>query len=393
MPPKTSPKPLAGRPTGSKPTAGKTTSNKPVASRPADSRPAGGQRLGGPPIDNEVSALQAQVSRLQDKVRLSEVRDGVEDLQTRVHSLPHRVANLRRGGYAFEKELEDEAVDIVRQWGALQPSLTSQINQQSTGLQAGLRPIENQMSQVVRLKGSPNAARPMLNSVKTAADQLETKAGSAERMLRGMYDSLGSPVSKAERHLFELERLLQQLAEASFTLMPTESGIRAVKAVWYQGRERDEDPDGVLFLTDQRLIFEQKEEVATKKVLFITTEKKKVQEIEWEAPVALVENVTTSKQGMLKNEDHIHVDFASGAPYQKIDLHIWQASEDWVRLINQARSRDFDQSRAIAIDQAAAERVKDAPTECPACGGAITQVILRGMDSITCEYCGHVTRL
>jgi len=115
--------------------------------------------------------------------------------------------------------------------------------------------------------------------------------------------------------------------------------------------------------------------------------------LEWEAPVALVENVTTSKHGMLKNEDHIHINFGSGAPYSRIDLHIWQSCDEWVRLINRAKARDFDQGRTIAIDQAEAEKVTSAPSQCPNCGANITQVVMRGMDNIKCEYCGFVIRL
>jgi prefoldin subunit 5 len=382
------PKPVQPKPTQTI----KSTPAKPVQPKPVQPRPAGGQDQ--QQIESEINALQSQVSRLEDLARLSDVRDAAEDFQTRVRAMPQRVANLRQGGYAFEKELEDQAADFVRQWGSLYPSVTSQINQQSAALQAQLRTINNQLTQLARLKSNPTAARPVLNSAKSAADQLDAKAESAGRMVKGMYDNLESQVSGVDRHLTAVEWMMQQLAEAAFTLLPTESGIMAVKAVWYQGgKERDEDPDGVLYLTDQRLLFEQKEVVATKKVLFITTEKKKVQELEWEAPVALVESVTTSKHGLMKNEDHIHIHFGSGAPYSLIDLHIWQPCDEWARLINRARSRDFDQTRAIAIDRAAAERVKAAPVQCPSCGATITQVVLRGMDSINCEYCGFLIRL
>ena len=118
-----------------------------------------------------------------------------------------------------------------------------------------------------------------------------------------MYDQFNNQVSAASRHLEEIEYLLAQLAEASFQLLPTEAGIAAVKAAWCKtGKEQKGDPQGVLYLTDQRLIFEQKEEVATKKVLFVVTEKQKVQGLQLEAPVALVDKVETSKQGLLKNE-------------------------------------------------------------------------------------------
>jgi hypothetical protein len=39
------------------------------------------------------------------------------------------------------------------------------------------------------------------------------------------------------------------------------------------------------------------------------------------------------------------------------------------------------------------DKVKAAPSQCPSCGGNINQVVLRGMDSLTCDYCGYVIRL
>ena len=53
----------------------------------------------------------------------------------------------------------------------------------------------------------------------------------------------------------------------------------------------------------------------------------------------------------------------------------------------------IDDNRAIPIDEEVAKRVKNAPTKCPSCGGAITQPILRGMENINCQYCGDVIRL
>jgi hypothetical protein len=67
--------------------------------------------------------------------------------------------------------------------------------------------------------------------------------------------------------------------------MPTEAAVFAVGVVSLQGSKGSpDDPKGILYLTDQRLIFEQKQEIATKKFLFITTEKQKVQKLVFEVP-------------------------------------------------------------------------------------------------------------
>ena len=345
-------------------------------------------------IADDIRALQNKVNSLQDGVRLAKVRDAVEDMQTKVSSQPQRIMTARGRGYVFEKDLEAQSQSFVDAWAMLYPNLQSQINLQSTAMMNSLRPIEMQMPQLTASAYNPAAARGILNTMQSAVSQLESKVSAAERTLNGMYDQFDRQVSEFVQRMDQIEYMLTQLAEATFQLLPTEGGIAAVKAVWCKtGKEQKGDPEGVLYLTDQRLIFEQKEEIATKKVLFIATEKQKVQGLQLETPVALAEGVQTSKAGLLKNEDHIEVRFASGAPVQSAHFHIWQDCAVWQGLINRAKSKDFDKGRAVSIDQAEVEKVKAAPTQCPACGGAITQQVLRGQDTLKCEFCGNVMRL
>ena len=345
-------------------------------------------------FSDDMRTLQNKISSLQQSVQLTKTRDSVEDVQTSVNGMAQRILSLRTRGYVFEKDLESQAQAFVTSWALLYPNLQAQINLQSNSLVNALRPVEMQMPQLASMAGNPAMGRGLLASLQSVVEGVESKVSASERAIEGMYDQFNNQVYAATKHLNEIEYLVTQLAEASFQLLPTEAGIAAVKAVWCKtGKEQKEDPEGVLYLTDQRLLFEQKEEIATKKVLFVVTEKKKVQGLLLEAPVALVDKVDTSKQGMLKNEDHIELRFLSGAPLQVTHFHIWQENAAWQALINRAKSKDFDKGRAVALDQAALDKVKAAPAQCPSCGGNITTVVLRGMDSINCEYCGFVIRL
>jgi hypothetical protein len=345
-------------------------------------------------LANDISALQTKIGWLQDGVRLTAARDAIEDLQTKVTGLTQRIATLRTGGYVFEKELDNQAATFTQQWTTLLPGVQQQLNIQASSLQASLRPIETQMAQLNVVARNPMAARPLLATIQANVSMMEDKVSSAEKTISGMYNKFDNDVFQFTKHLTDIEYLITNLAEATFQLIPTEGGIMAVKAVWCKtGKEQKDDPEGVLFLTDQRILFEQKEEVATKKVLFIATEKQKVQALQWEVPVAMLDKVTTSKQGMMKNEDHIEVRFLSGAPHEYVHFHIWQDAEIWQALLNRAKSKDFDKDRAVALDQSAIDKIKAAPTKCPSCGAVMNVVILRGQDSIKCEYCSAVIRL
>ncbi len=346
-------------------------------------------------IARDVSSLQSQINSLGQGIRLTKIRDEVEDLQTTVNQLSQDVSSLRSRGYVFGKDFEARAVNFSRQWTKIGPGIMTQIEQQSNRLQTAFTPLGSRMPALsTAASGNMAQARTLLNQLKPQASALESQVKAAEAQLNGMYNSFKGELYEFSGQVDKVDWMLTQLAESSFQLLATEAGIMAVKAVWAKdGKEKKDDPEGVLYLTDQRLIFEQKEEVATKKILFITTEKQKVQNFLFDTPVALVEAVNSTKQGLFKNEDHIDIKFATGEPFQKSHFHIWHDCEEWQSLITRAKIKDFEKERAVAVDAAAEAKIKSAPNKCPSCGGNIQQVILRGQDNIKCEFCGTVIRL
>lgn len=345
-------------------------------------------------IANEISSLQSKLSTLEKSTRLIEIRDAVEDIQTNVHGFKQEISGVRARGYVFGKDFEAQAEQFAKQWAQMGPGLLAQVNMQASHLQNAFSPLQSRMPALAASAANHAQARSLINQLRPQADSIESQVSAAEGQLKGMYNSFQSQVNHLSSQLYEASEMLKQLEEATFQLLATEAGVAAVKAVFVKdGKEDKADPDGFLILTDQRIIFEQKEEVATKKILFITTEKQKVQKVLFEAPVALVEKINPSKRGLFKNEDNIEMTFGSGAPAKKVQFHIWQDCAEWQALINRVRTRDIDKDRAVAVDADAVAKVKSAPSQCPSCGGNISQVVMRGQDNIKCEFCGLVIRL
>jgi predicted nucleic acid-binding Zn-ribbon protein len=345
-------------------------------------------------LKSEIQSLQSTIGDLQSSTRLVDIRDRVEDLDSKLSGLDRRIKKLRDLGYAFEKGMEETAVGFQKEWSDRVPEIKSQAEREARILETTLRPLDARVSALAGKIGSPRVLQPEVRSLKAEVEALENRAEAAADSIRGLYDQFQSDVSQFEYHLGKLEWTLNEISEADFDLLATESAIMGVKAVWAQGeKQKKDDPKGVLYLTDQRIIFEQKEKVATKKVLFIATEKKLVQKTHWDIPIVLIEEAKSRDEGFLGKDDYLDLRFKTGAPLDQAHLHIWQPGEDWISLINRVQDGDFDQDRAIPIDQDILDRVKNAPTKCPSCGGAINQPILRGMDNVTCEYCGDVIRI
>jgi len=345
-------------------------------------------------LKSELQDLQSSLRDLESSARLTDLRDGLEDLGVRVSGLEQRIQSLREKGYAFEKDLESQAAEFADGWAGIAPDLEGEIEREASKLSRSLAPLASRLAAISAERGAPAIILPRAERLSSEVESLEARVEAVEENIRGAYDQFQSSVSQLEYHLGQLEWTLTELSEASFQLLATESAVMAVKAVWSQGeKQTKEDPEGVLYLTDQRVLFEQKEKVATKKVLFVATEKELVQETLWQVPVVLVEEAKSRKEGFLNKDDYLDLSFDSRAPMDKVRLHIWQRGDDWVSLVNRVKAGDLDQTRAIPIDEEVLERVRNAPTKCPSCGGAINQPILRGMESITCEYCGDQIRI
>ncbi|PKO07382.1 MAG: hypothetical protein CVU41_01400 [Chloroflexi bacterium HGW-Chloroflexi-3] len=346
-------------------------------------------------LKKDLVTMQREVNDLQSKVNLSSIHDKLEDLQTKVNGLNKRISDLRQKNYIFDTTLEVNAKDFVKRWQPIHTTTKIRLNQELIHLKVDIKPIEQQL---VKASANPNnvtLTRQILNSLKVSVENLSKKVSSSEALLRGMYDSFERELNSFTKNLLNIEWTVKEFESSNIKLLMHEFLIMGVKAVWTRdGKEDKDDPGGILYLTDQRIFFEQKEEVATKKFLFITKERELRQEVLIDIPVQMIESVQTTKQGIFKNQDFLDINFTSGAQYNSAQFHIHnQNCEDWKGLINKVQSGDFEKNRTKEVDKEVIEKIKNAPTICPQCGATIAMPILRGMEQYSCEFCGGIIKL
>ncbi|MCJ7626564.1 MAG: hypothetical protein MUO76_23985, partial [Anaerolineaceae bacterium] len=311
----------------------------------------------------EIDSLQREIHGLNTKVRLSALRDRVEDVESTAKGFAQRVADIRGRKYAFGQTLADQGKDLAQRWRPLRTDVQNQINLEASKLERSIQPLEASLSRLEAQRRRPSVARPLILRLKSEIRNLESKISAADSSISGMFDQFESEVNGFDLKVKEIENMLNELEAASFSLTPTEAGILAVEATFIEGKEDKNDPKGIFFLTDQRVIFERKQEIAKKKVLFVATEKELVQEVLFEIALGHVEEITASKRGMFKNEDHLEIRFGGGAPINSTHLHLFgQDCEMWKSTITRAKAGEFDQDRAIKVDEEVLEKMKEIPT-------------------------------
>jgi hypothetical protein len=344
----------------------------------------------GQAAPTEADLLQQEIDRLgaiQDDLMLARINDDLEDVNSAIAALAPNIENIRSRGYVFKSYLERKAQTLAHQWTELRPKVEAATRSNVITLQNDARQVQATLNRRQRATA--------------ALSSLESKAAAAQSNLQGMYDALNDNVNQTQQQLDDISWTLQQAEQASFGFLPTEGVVEAVPANWKKPDDKD-GVGGVLYLTDQRLLFEQKEEVVTKKVLFIATEKQKVQSLGWEIPVSNIATATGSKRGFMNKDDFLSVTATDGASlmspqgggYRNADVHLkGETGEAWQGFIGRAKSGEIAKERTVPVDEKAAAAVSNAPTKCGTCGATITQTILRGQTEMNCQYCGSLIRL
>ncbi|MBT3240442.1 MAG: hypothetical protein HON98_10645 [Chloroflexi bacterium] len=332
--------------------------------------------LTGAVTEADILDAQNEVNELQDEMMLKNLQDEISTLEGEVNNLGRELAELRARGYNVEKTLEADIVVLAAQWEKIKNRTKTTISLQTNMLASQMKNIQEKMSALAAKSGNLALARPQFVSLKSAIASAEAQAEAAEETVLDQYDEYANEVEFLDSHFEWVDWMLDALETASFKLLATESGVAAVEAVW--DRAGLEPENGVLFLTDQRFLWEDREGAYELKI---------------DVPVSMIEKIVEDLDEETGSEKLV-VSFGSDAPVSKGFFLLSQpVAEEWLQMVGRAQSDGYAQDMAIEIDEKDLERIKNAPTQCPNCGGAFTAPILRGQNEITCEFCGVVTRI
>jgi hypothetical protein len=334
----------------------------------------------------KLQEVQDQLGELQQSLSLATVQDDMEEIHSALTLLPAEIENLRNRGYAFRSFLERKVEVLADQWEDASRQIAREVPRLTRELQREADEAERALHRAMA-GGTVEISR-----AASVVEGLEHRVDGARSTVRAMYETLQKNVNQTQSQVEQITWLLDQLDQASFQLHPAEDPVAACKAQFMETKK--EGPEGVLYLTDERLIFEQKEKKATKKVLFIATEKETVQELIFSVPIGQIERIESRQKGFLGRKEMMGVLFTPEAVLDEALLRLRGAdNEDWAQLIGRVKSGEIAKERSRPKDEAVLEELQDVPTKCPTCGATISVEIVRGMREITCEYCGSVIRL
>ena len=294
---------------------------------------------GASSFDEEVAELIDAIGRLQEAALLPAVGDDSDDISSLVSQLPTTLERVRTRGYVHQRQLDTQVNGLVARWNQTYDGLAEALYARQTELVEAA----NRLLDLVDRLYEPGADHGTVSTCWSGVRALQSQIEAAYRALHSQYDDLAKELEGVEAELVRLLWTLDQVEAAPFTLLAGEAPLRVASARWLRDSD-DEGRPGLIFLTDQRIIFVRHEQVVRERFLFITLKRELIQTLEFEAPVRSVTKVQTGQErsGLLGLESTTLIDirFDETAP---LATGHWVLPRDdgsiWVALINRARHR------------------------------------------------------
>lgn len=328
---------------------------------------------------------------MASQVRMNGINDAVNSLAKLVATLPAEIETIRKRNYVFRSYLEHKAEVFAEHWADIRRRVERSLDSEVSSLKAEYDGLQPAIDRVERLENLPERYIDAVEDFAQKVDQLEKNIEAAVSRVSSMYSTLKTDVDSTNAQLNEIKWICDQRDEASFPFLEGENIFLVATAEWRSSGKGKDDPDGVLYLTDQRLIFEQKETVGKKLGMFGG---KKVQEVEWDVPLHQIEGLEFENKGFFGGKDIIHFTLGSGARYPKLSVEVKGSADNkfWIAQIQRMSKGEVNDERAIPPDPETLKRLSEAPTQCHVCGATVP-MLTAGQMQIECAYCGAVIRL
>ena len=337
-----------------------------------------------------VNLIHSKFDRLESEAQLSDLYNAIGNIDTRLTELPFTLEGLRDRGYVHAGELEDLLEALDDKWDEARPRVETALRTQVRQLDVEMDQTERRLDQLRVINQAT------VRAGETAVSGLEQRIQAAKTAVSNLYSGIDTELYKIDHEINQVKTMLDLLdGSQDIHMQEAEGPLLAVAAVWQQDGEKG--PEGYLFLTDQRLLFEQREEVVTKKRFGIfKAESEIVQRLHIEVSAHEIESCQHKEEGGflgIGKDDIIECVFAASASLSRARFHLkGQDSAEWAAMIKRVQTGDIDNDRADEyIDEAeAAEKTAAAfPEKCSNCFADIPPQ-QRGTTSYTCEFCGAI---
>ncbi len=248
------------------------------------------------PTQDKLAELRQMVEGLKAAVTLADVADAVREGDRQNQQLSELLEGLRRAGYRFVDAVQQQVAQVQSTWQSVAKDMPAHINAEADALKESYAQLLSQLRDAEDNANNMMRFMALTKSVSDGVQALKDRVEAAVQSLRARFEGLLGTFEPLAKHLRDAAWALQQFGASGIELAGGEGVFIACKAEWAQTGKGGDDPDGFLYVTNQRIIFEQSEK---KGKFFGVFGGKKVQSELWSVSLAQITSLETERKGII----------------------------------------------------------------------------------------------
>lgn len=287
----------------------------------------------------DMAALRQEYDRLRQQTDLASATGEAWELSREVGRFEERIEALGRRGYAFTRRLAREAADLRERWRTAESNFDRILRDARYDVRRDLDRVDMALRQAERAPGDGT-----IGLARTEIRALARRLDEERSRLIRTYENEKTDIRAFDRHLDALEWSTEQLSAAAFQLDAGETMIVAAQVEWREDGDGDER-DGVLYLTDRRLLLERKERTGAFLGIFGG---RMEQALVWSLALDDVEDVRSEDMGILGSRDMLSLRARRGgeaATELSIEIKANADNQEWAGFITRAKGRGYEDER------------------------------------------------
>jgi len=275
-------------------------------------------------IQADKDRIIRDLQSLQQDISETALARDITNFTNELQNLPMRLQTIRQQGYVFAADVDQALQQVIAQWQSVQGQIQMQIQQVHQSLNWNVQNMQTDIMNKL-IGADPATIQSYVQQVDNECSRLRSQLSQAKNSIMQVAGNVPEQVRMITDRITHIERYQKHMLEASFRLNSGESLFMAVDAEWKKGKDNKENPDGVFFVTNQRLIMEENE----KKGGFLGVGGNKVQGLLWDIPLSNVQGVSAENKGLLGNVDLVHIRTGNGTPAPEVIVEVKDVKADW----------------------------------------------------------------
>lgn len=287
----------------------------------------------------DMAALRQEYDRLRQQTDLASATGEAWELSREVGRFEERIEALGRRGYAFTRRLAREAADLRERWRTAESNFDRILRDARYDVRRDLDRVDRALRDAERAPGDGT-----IGLARTEIRALARRLDEERSRLIRTYENEKTDIRAFDRHLDALEWSTEQLSAAAFQLDAGETMIVAAQVEWREDGDGDER-DGVLYLTDRRLLLERKERTGAFLGIFGG---RMEQALVWSLALDDVEDVRSEDMGILGSRDMLSLRARRGgeaATELSIEIKANADNQEWAGFITRAKAHGYEDER------------------------------------------------